>query len=212
MKISLLLLFIVLIFSNGIAQRNLFNQQYNLISEDFKIDNSQLEDYRSQGKIEVFNEIKHKTKLAEKLLNSKAGKTKTFKSDYYQTTYEILSQQEIPHYRVRYIFINKDKFETQDAFENYTNKVRELLDHTEFKSVAMQYSMDYRKNVGGDSGWFKQGKTHPIFFNEITNSNKLVEEIFEFEIPELNGYYFAQKLWTPKDIKEILVLYTIEKK
>lgn len=212
MKIKLLALICFLNITFLFAQRNLFNQKYNSITEDFMIDSTQLEDYRSQGKIEIFNETKHKTSLAKKLLNTKTGKTKTFKSDYYQTNYEILSQQDIPHFRVRYIYIDKDKFEDDQVFENYVAKIRGLIKATAFKSVAMQYSMDYRKNFGGDSGWFKEGKTHPDFFREVTNTNKLAEEVFEFEIPEFNGYYFAKKLWTPMDIKEVLVLYTIKKK
>jgi parvulin-like peptidyl-prolyl isomerase len=195
-----------------LAQRNLLNQKYVSLSEDFKIEKSELKDYRSQGKIETFNEEKHKTKLAKKLLKSKSGKTITFKSDYYKTNYEILSQQDITHFRVRYIFINKNKFDSEKTFENYTDKVRKLLKETSFKSVAMQYSMDFRKRVGGDSGWFKKGKAHPDFFKEVSNTSRLAEEIFEFEIPEYNGYYFVQKLWSPKDIKEILVMYTIDKK
>lgn len=212
MRINLLFLIIIFNFSSLLAQRQLLNQKYVSISEDFNIEDAQLEDYRSRGKIEIFNEEKHKTKLAKKLLSTKSGKTKVFKSDYYQTKYEVISQQELPHYRIRYIYINKDKFDTEEAFNSYADKVRELLEHTAFKSVAMQYSMDYRKRTGGDSGWFKEGKTHPEFFSQVTNTNRLSEEIFEFEIPEYNGYYFAQKFWSPKDIKEVLVLYNIEKK
>jgi outer membrane lipoprotein-sorting protein len=202
----------VITVSNTKAQRNLLNQKYVSLTEDFNIEKDQLEDYRYKGKIETFNEEKHKTKLAKKLFKSKTGKTIVFKSDYYKTKYEIISRQDIKHYRVRYIFINKNKFNTEKAFENYISKVRALLKTTAFKSVAMQYSMDYKKRVGGDSGWFKKGKTHPIFFNEVTNNSRLSEEIFEFEIPEYNGYYFVQKLWSPKDIQEILVMYTIDKK
>lgn len=212
MKANILLFIIIFNFSSLLAQRHLLNQKYESLSEDFKIENKQLEDYRSRGKIEIFNEEKHKTKLAKKLLSTKSGKTRVFKSDYYQTRYEVIRLQEIPHYRVRYIFIDKEKFDTQEAFNSYAGKVRKLLKDTAFKSVAMQYSMDYRKHVGGDSGWFKKGKAHPDFFNQVTNTSRLSEEIFEFEIPEFNGYYFAQKLWSPKDITEVLVLYNIEKK
>lgn len=212
MRIILFSLFVLFYCSSLFAQRNLFNQKYVSISEDFIVEDTMLEDYRSQGKIEVFNEEKHKTRLAKKLLTLKSGKTKTFKSDYYQTKYKVVSQQEIPHFRVRYIFINKNKFDSTEGLDNYIKKVRALLNQTTFKSVAMQYSMDYRKNVGGDSGWFKKGKTQPEFFDQVTNTNKLSEEVFEFEIAETNGYYFAQKLWSSKSIKESLVFYTIEKK
>lgn len=212
MRMIIFAIFTVCSVSNLLGQRNLFNQNYTQIAEDFRIDETQFEDYKSEGKVEIFNQEKHQTKLAKKLLNTKVGKTKSFDKDYYTTIYKVISQQDITHYRIRYIFIDKDKFDTEEAFKNYTDKVRHLLKDTAFKTVAMQYSMDYRKKVGGDSGWFKEGKTHPLFFNEVTNTSRLIEEIFEFEISENNAYYFAQKLWTPKDIKEVLVMYNIEKK
>ncbi|QTY27760.1 peptidylprolyl isomerase [Flavobacterium sp. CS20] len=188
------------------AQRALFNQRYTSEAEDFKIDQNKLNEYKKEGQLIIFNEEKHKTKLVKTLLKSRQGKTKTFDKGFFEEEYKILSKQKIPHYRVRYILIDKDRFDTEKAFNNYANKVRELLKTNAFKSVAMQYSMDYNKNVGGDSGWFKKGKTHPVFFAEVTNTNRLSEEIFEFEIPENNWYYFVKKSHSKKDIEEALVL------
>ena len=70
----------------------------------------------------------------------------------------------------------------------------------------MQYSMDYKKGVGGDSGWFKEGKTNPIFFQEVTNASVLADQIFEFEIPEKNWYYLAKKTHSMTELQEVLVL------
>ena len=205
-----LCLFSICICSN--AQRNLFNQKYEQKAIDFKIDENELDNYKSKGKVIVFNEEKHKTKLAKKLLNYRKGKTKKFDKGYYKQEYQIIGKEDITHYRIRYIYVNKGKFDDDEDFDAYIDKIRNLLEKTAFKSVAMQYSMDYNKNVGGDSGWFKEGKTHPVFFKEVTNTNRLADEIFEFEISESNAYYFAKKTHSKKDIKEVLVLQTKSRK
>ncbi|NBC56850.1 MAG: hypothetical protein GVY05_00990 [Bacteroidetes bacterium] len=205
-------LFFILFCISLNAQRNLFNQRYDEISKDFNIDGNELKAYQNQGKLIIFNEEKHKTKLAKKLLKSRRGKTRTIKRAYYNLEYEVIGKEKIPHYRVRYIFIDKNKFETNEAFNAYLKKIRSLLDDVTFKSIAMQYSMDYQQNVGGDSGWFKQGKTQPEFFKKATASNKLADEIFEFEVPEINAYYFVKKTHSKQDIKEVLVVETKVKK
>ncbi len=205
--------FIIFIFSiSSNAQRGLFNQPYEIILNDFNLSKSELDNYKSQGKIIIFNEVKHKTKLAKRFLNFRKGKSKTYNKGFYEVNYEVIAKEKIPHHRVRYIYVDQSKFETEETLNDYLQKVRSLLKETAFKSVAMQYSMDYHKNMGGDSGWFKQGKTLADFFDNATSTNRLSEEIFEFEIPELNAYYFVKKTHSKKDIKEVLVLETKIKK
>ncbi|RRO14007.1 peptidylprolyl isomerase [Flavobacteriaceae bacterium 14752] len=205
--------FILCIFSKSSnAQRGLFNQPYETILNDFNLSESELESYKSQGKIIIFNEVKHKTRLAKSFLNYRKGKSKIYDKGFYEVEYKVIAKEKIPHFRVRYIYIDQSKFETEKNLNDYLQKVRSLLEETAFKSVAMQYSMDYHKNMGGDSGWFKQGKTLPDFFDKATSTNRLSEEIFEFEIPELNAYYFVKKTHSKKDIKEVVVLETKIKK
>lgn len=194
------------------AQRGLFNQSYEAMAKDFNIKESQLQKHKSQGRVVIYNEKKHKTRLARTQLKTKKGKTKTIDKGFYKTQYETLSKQSITHYRVRYIFVDKTKFELEEDYRAYILRIKKLLNHNAFESVAMQYSMDFRKNNGGDSGWFKKGKTHPIFFKEATNTAKLADEVFEFEIPEINAYYFVKKTHAKKDIREVMVLQTKKKK
>ncbi len=208
MKYIFTILGFILISNSIFAQRLLFNQRYNSMAEDFNISEKKLDEYKSQGKITVFNEEKHKTKLAKRMLNSRKGKSKTIDKGLYEMEYEIIGKEKIMHHRVRYIFIDKDRFKSEESFKKYINKVRQLLEVNVFKSVAMQYSMDYNSNVGGDSGWFKKGETHPDFFKNATSTNRLSDEIFEFEIPEYNGYYFAKKSSSKREFKEVLVLQT----
>lgn len=208
MKHVLSLLFLVIMTSGVLGQRSLFNQKYNRLSNDFQIDEDQLQDYRNEGKLIIFNAENHKTRLAKELLDLRQGRKKTVDRGYYKNRYKIISKQSIMHYRVRYIFIDKAKFDSTAQLQDYIKKVRELLEETAFKSVAMQYSMDYKKHVGGDSGWFKEGKTQADFFREVTAPNKLAEEIFEFDIEANQAYYFAQKTHTAIEIDEVLVLQT----
>lgn len=208
MKYIFTIIVFILISNTADAQRLLFNQRYDSMAEDFNIKEKKLNEYKSEGKVIVFNEEKHKTKLAKKMLKSRKGKSKTIDKGLYELEYEIIGKEKITHHRVRYIYIDKDRFKSEESLKNYINKVRQLLDVNVFKSVAMQYSMDYSKNVGGDSGWFKKGKTHPEFFKHTTSTNRLADEIFEFEIPEYNAYYFAKKSFSKKEFEEVLVLQT----
>jgi len=210
MKYIIFFSIILFISLDVFSQRSLFNQRYDKLAADFKLSDFELKEYRNDGKLEIFNAEKHKTSLARKLLKMKNGKSKKIDNGYYTTIYKIISKEVIPHYRVRYIYVDKSKFKTTEDQKAYLKKIRNLLEKTAFKSVAMQYSMDYRKNVGGDSGWFKEGKTESSFFKQISGSNRLAEEIFEFEIPENNAYYFVQKTHATKDIEEALVLQTKE--
>jgi len=202
--ILFLVLFMQLQLMHG--QRTLFSQKYDSMAEDFNLSPEEIEAYKAQGKLEVFNEIKQKTPLTNTLIEAKVGKSIKFDRGYYKGKYEVVAKSEVPHYRVRYIFINKNKFEDEGEFEAYLNKVRALISKTEFKSVAMQYSMDYKKGVGGDSGWFKQGQTNPDFFQAVTRASLLADQVFEFEIPERNWYYVAKKTHSQKNIREVLVV------
>jgi len=205
MRIYTLLIFSICFVQLNYGQRTLFSQKYLSLAEDFKLSQEKVDELRAEGKLTIFNQEKHKTKLASELINSRVGKSKKYDRGFYKGKYKIVAKEEIPHYRVRYIFINKNKFEEED-FRKYLKKLRNLISKTEFKSVAMQYSMDFRKGVGGDSGWFKEGKTHPVFFEQVTRANVLADEVFEFEIPENNWYYIAKKTHAKKDILEVLVL------
>lgn len=200
------------LFYSSDAQSVLFNQPYVTMAEDFKIDSNKLNQYKKEGKLFVYNEDKHKTQLSRMLFKIKVGKNKKIDKGFYRLNYHVLSKQKLMHHRVRYIFIDQTKFESDQDYKSYLNTIRNLTKNNAFKSVAMQYSMDYYKNMGGDSGWFKQGTTHPTFFKEVTHSTRLADEIFEFEIPEIKGYYFVKKTTPKKAINEVLVLQIKEKK
>lgn len=71
-----LCLFVFCLFYSTYAQRGLFNQRYLEMAKDFDINKNQLDNYKSEGDLVIYNEEKHKTRLANKLLNARIGKTK----------------------------------------------------------------------------------------------------------------------------------------
>lgn len=58
-------------------------------------------------------------------------------------------------------------------------------------------------------GWFKFGSVMQ-FGNAITNTMYYANEVFRVDIRERDWYYLVKKSHTPKNIKEILVLKTVE--
>lgn len=207
-KISLLILVIVSIHSLH-AQRNLFRNSFDEY-KDFGITKNEAEAYEEEGSLSVFNKEKHRTRLAKKLFNKRVGKSVKNKSHQGKVEYEVIAEAENKHHRINYIFFDGNK-KSYDEIEDLRDKMIKLLDDNyKFESLARQYSMDLNKYKGGDSGWFKFGSVMPDFGNAITDTKYYANEVFKVDIPERNWYYLVKKSHTPKNIKEILVLKTVE--
>ncbi|SDZ92520.1 peptidylprolyl isomerase [Psychroflexus halocasei] len=207
-KISLLILVIISINSLH-AQRNLFKNSFDEY-KDFGISKSEAKAYQKEGSLSVFNKEKHNTKLAIKLFNKKVGKSVKNKNHEGKIEYKVIAEAENKHYRINYIFFDGNK-KSYEQIEEQREKMIKLLDSNyKFESLARQYSMDLNKYKGGDSGWFKFGSVMPDFGNAITNTMYYANEVFRVDIPERDWYYLVKKSHTPKNIKEILVLKTVE--
>lgn len=207
--VSLLLSFFLLINLKAYAQYDLFNQEYD-ISEQFNLSSGDTEDYKKQGKLVLFNEEKHRTKLAKKLLDKKTGKKVKQEGVTNFRIYKVLASTKVKHHRLRFIFIDGNKLSKQEVRDRL-DYIRSLLDKkVKFESVARQYSMARNARTGGDSGWFKKAETHPEFYKEATSNDRYANEVFLIEIPEKNWYYLVKKTYSPKPIREILVLKTLE--
>ncbi|MDN6280439.1 MAG: peptidyl-prolyl cis-trans isomerase [Psychroflexus sp.] len=207
-KISLLIIAFLSIHSTY-AQRNLFKNSYNEY-EDFGLTEEEVTSYKSEGSLSIFNIEKHKTKLAKKLFEKKTGRS--FKQKTYEgkVQYKVIAEAENKHYRINYLFFDGHK-ESYEDIEEKREKMIDLLDKDyKFESLARQYSMDLNKYKGGDSGWFKYGSVLPDFGNAITNPMYNANEVFRVDLPEVEWYYLVKKSHTAKDIKEILVLKTVE--
>ncbi len=187
------------------SQPSLFNQSYDETT-DFGLSQKKLNEYRSRGELVIFNEEKHETKIAKEVFKKKVGKSIKNRDGVGTTTYTIIADKKIPHYRMNYIFIDGNTMSAIKV-ENMRKSLRKLLDDdVKFESVARQYSMDYNANRGGDSGWFKEKKTIPEFFKATNRPKLLANEIFEVNLPEMNWFYIVKKTYTPTNIREVLVL------
>lgn len=197
--------FFFLFTSLLIAQPNLFNQSYDEV-QDFGLSENEIKDLRSRGELVIFNEEKHETKIAKDLFKKRVGKSVKQKQALGVTTYTVVADAEIPHYRMNYIFIDGNKM-NPSRVDNMVKTLRKLLDDDiQFEAVARQYSMDYNGRRGGDSGWFKQQKAVPEFFDATNRPKLLANEIFEVSLEEANWFYIVKKTYSSTNIREILVL------
>ena len=210
-RVFLLLSLFLLSFSTVKAQHDLFHQDYDKTAQ-FNLAKNDISEYRQEGKLVIFNEEKHRTGLAVSLLDKKVGKDIEQESATRLKIYEVISSTKIKHHRLRYIFIDGNKLSKKKVRKRIDYIKRLLDDKASFESVAHQYSMDRNSRRGGDSGWFKKAETHPVFYNSIANDNRYANEVFEVSIPENNWYYIVKKNFSPKPIREILVLKKVEKR
>lgn len=186
------------------AQNRLFNQSYNEFL-DFGFTEQELSQLEEEGELIVFNEAKHETRLAKTLFDKKIGKKHKEKTRTGKKLYEVVAEREVKHYRINYIFLDGERM-SKKAIERLRKKILEMLDKgIQFESLARQYSMDRNSYNGGDSGWFKEERTVPIFFKEISNPKLLANEVYSIDLTEANWYYLVQKTFTPTHIREILV-------
>ncbi len=205
--LSRLLVVFLFVVSSSLchAQPSLFNQSYDETT-DFGLSEKQLSSLRAKGELVVFNEEKHETKIAKDIFKKRVGKSIKKKDGIGTTTYTIVADQKIPHYRMNYIFIDGNQM-NEVKLQNMLKSLRKMIDDDiKFESVARQYSMDYNGKRGGDSGWFKEKKTIPQFFEATNRPKLLANEIFEVELPEMNWHYIVKKTYTPSNIREVLVL------
>ncbi|WP_397362677.1 peptidylprolyl isomerase [Olleya sp. R77988] len=165
-----------------------------------------------KNKILIFNEEKHKTKLATALLKAGVGSTKTVKTEFNTTHYKIVSKTNERHYRFSYVFFDGNTLEASKIVDYKNQILQSYEDGIRFDDLAKRYSMDKNAKRGGDSGWLKEG-TMPTEVEEQAFSleNKL-NTIYTVRVPETNSFYIILKTERIKKIKEIKVLKVIDKK
>ncbi|WP_127844970.1 peptidylprolyl isomerase [Psychroflexus aestuariivivens] len=200
-------IFILLLSFNLTAQRALFNQNFDEFSE-FDIPENELKQYKSEGKLTIFNVEKHSTSLAKKLFDLKVGKTYEIKKGTFTKVLKVVASKEIEHYRINYIFLDGNKF-TYDKIDKLRDKLKNMAGgRYDFKGLAKQYSMDMNRNRGGDSGWFKEGRIHEDFRNAALSKMRNANEIFKIDLENEKWFYLVKKTYSPRKIREIVVLET----
>ena len=210
-RVFLLLSLSLITLLSGNAQYKLFHQDYDKTVQ-FNLADDEVKEFREEGKLIIFNEEKHRTGLAVSLLEEKVGKAITQEGVTQFRTYEVISSTKVKHHRLRYIFIDGNKLSKKKVRKRIDYIKRLLDDKASFESVAHQYSMDRNSRRGGDSGWFKKAETQSVFYDAIANDNRYANEVFEVSIPENNWYYLVKNTFSPKPIREILVLKKVERR
>jgi len=165
---------------------------------------------KAKGKVIVFNEEKHKTRMAEDIFKMSVGSKKYFKDSPQKTYYKVIEKHEIPYYRVSCVYLdgNKKSIENinslrQDVISKYGQGYR-------FEDLAKQYSMDMTAKQGGDMGWLTKGDMHPDFEAAILDGNYSVNDIFTLDVPESKAYYVVLVTKDKKLIEEAKVLKVTE--
>nr|WP_321222804.1 peptidylprolyl isomerase [uncultured Psychroserpens sp.] len=163
-----------------------------------------------KGKVIVFNEEKHKTRMAQDILNMGVGSKKYFKDAPQKTYYKIIDKFEIPYYRVSCVYLDGSKNSIKDINIIRNQIIAKYQDGYRFTDLAKQYSMDNSAKQGGDLGWFTNGDLHPEFETPIIEGNYSKGDIFKIDIPEINAYYVVLVTQDKRLIKESKVLKVTE--
>ena len=208
----LLSLSVIILFTNLLIGQSSAKTELELInnSEEAKF---YLDSHASKAnKFIVFNEEKHKTILAKELFKLSVGGTKVSENEFEKTFYKVVEKNEIPYYRVSYIYLDKSKY-TLSELQVLSDRIIEKYNNgAPFDFLAKQYSMDDNATRGGDSGWFTAGDKLYDFENRVINDTHTLNTIFTLDFPESSKYYVILRTHNPKNISEIKVLKVQETK
>jgi parvulin-like peptidyl-prolyl isomerase len=163
-----------------------------------------------KGKVIVFNEEKHKTRMAEDILKMSVGSKKYFKGAPQKTYYKVIEKNEIPYYRVSCVYLDGTKKSIKDINILRNQVLSKYQDGYKFKDLARQFSMDNSAKKGGDLGWFTTGDLHPEFEKPIIQGIHSTGDIFKIDIPDIKAYYVVLITQDKRLIRESKVLKVTE--
>lgn len=201
---------LICVLSISINAQTKFETQLDSIQDESQATAFIESNKSNKGQIITFNKEKHNTKLAKDLFKLSNGGKKVFKTDVEQTYYKVIQKNEVPHYRVSYIFLDGSKKSMEEITKTRADIINKYKEGFQFKDLAKRYSMDDNANRGGDLGWFRIGDLHPEFENAIVNNSSVVDDIFEVDVAEKLWYYVVLKTHDTKMIEEIKVLKVTE--
>ena len=90
--------------------------------------------------------------------------------------------------RVQYIFLDGEKFNSEEIDSIRTEIHRRNQRGEKFSELVEEYNMD---GGTGDIGWFSTEMVVEEFYNPI--ANKLKDEVFDVSIPQNNWFYVVKK-------------------
>lgn len=164
----------------------------------------------AKGKVIVFNQEKHKTKMAEDIFKMGVGSKKYFKDTPQKTYYKIIEKYEIPYYRVSTVYLDGNKKTIEEINSIRQNVISKYNEGYRFTDLAKRYSMDHTAKQGGDLGWFTYGDLHPEFEKQVLAGTYGLNDVFTIDIPETNAYYVVLMTQDKKLIEEAKVLKVTE--
>jgi parvulin-like peptidyl-prolyl isomerase len=203
-------LFLALLSISTLSAQTAFEKQLDSIQDETQATLFIESNKSNKGQIITFNKEKHNTTLAQDLFKLSNGGKKVFKTDVEQTYYKVIEKNEVPHFRVSYIFLDGSKKSMEEITKSRADIISKYKEGFQFKDLAKRYSMDENANRGGDLGWFRTGDLHPGFENTIVNNSYAVDDIFEVDVAEKQWYYVVLKTHETKLIEEIKVLKVTE--
>lgn len=207
-KINLTITFILLL-SIGFAQEQIETKLDSITTEAQA--SEFIEHHKSaQGKLIVFNKVKHNTRLANDLFELGKGSKKVYESELDKTYYKLIDSENVLHYRVSYIFLDGNKKSLQDISFIRNDIISKYKKGISFEDLAKRYSMDSNSKRGGDSGWISSGEMISEFEDQIISDFHNTGDVFTIDVPSKNSYYVVLKTYDKKMIEEIKVLKIVE--
>lgn len=164
----------------------------------------------AKGKVIVFNEEKHKTKMASDILSMRVGSKKSFKDAPQKTFYKVIEKYEIPYYRASCVYLDGNELSVEDINRIRKNVISKYNQGYRFTDLAKLHSMDHTSKQGGDLGWFTYGDLHPELEKQILDGQHTVNDIFTVDIPKTKAYYVVLITQDKKLIEEAKVLKVTE--
>lgn len=153
----------------------------------------------------TFNKEKHNTLLANELFTKGLGGKKVYENDVEKIIYKVVERNEIPFYRVSYIYFDGSQLSRNDIDKKRQAIIAQYKSGIPFSDLAHQFSMDQNAKRGGDLGWITHGDVVQEFEDAIVNQQEL-NNIYTLDLPERNWYYIILPTHAPKMIEEIKVL------
>lgn len=201
---------LLLLFTTYIAAQNEIEKELITIDNSDQVKKFLTLNSNKDNKIIVFNEEKHKTTLANELFQLSKGSVKIIENDHEKIYYKIIEKNQIPYYRVSYIYLDGTKLTIKDVNSLRNIIIKKHENGAPFDFLAQQYSMDKNADKGGDSGWFKDGDNLYDFEKRITKESHQLETVYTIKSPKNNSYYIILQTYEPKNILEINVLKIVE--
>ncbi|MEH6538040.1 MAG: peptidylprolyl isomerase [Psychroserpens sp.] len=164
----------------------------------------------AKGKVIVFNEEKHKTKMAVDIFKMGVGSKKYFKDSPQKTYYKVIEKYEVPYYRVSCVYLDGNKKSMEEINAIRKNVISKYNQGYRFTDLAKRYSMNNTAKQGGDLGWFTYGDLHPEFEKQVLEATYAVNDVFTVDIPEIQAYYVVLMTQGKKLIEEAKVLKVTE--